>query len=114
MIKPIPFKWHDGRRTFGTVAELGVGNYILKRLLNHRTMRSADVTQGYLHFSADELMELDYIGGKQMGLDKRLYLRWVVSVMKISENYYFHCYKILRYLINEIYTSRQGHGNEKI
>lgn len=58
LIKPIPFKWHDGRRTFGTVAELvGVGNYILKRLLNHRTMRSADVTQGYLHFSADELME---------------------------------------------------------
>ncbi|MEH4262780.1 integrase family protein [Klebsiella aerogenes] len=58
LLKPIPFKWHDGRRTFGTVAELvGVGNYILKRLLNHRTMRSADVTQGYLHFSADELME---------------------------------------------------------
>lgn len=58
MVQPIPFKWHDGRRTFGTVAELvGVGNYILKRLLNHRTMRSADVTQGYLHFSADELME---------------------------------------------------------
>ncbi|WP_159204038.1 tyrosine-type recombinase/integrase, partial [Klebsiella pneumoniae] len=51
LLKPIPFKWHDGRRTFGTVAELvGVGNYILKRLLNHRTMRSADVTQGYLHF----------------------------------------------------------------
>lgn len=58
LLKPIPFKWHDGRRTFGTIAELvGVGNYILKRLLNHRTMRSADVTQGYLHFSADELME---------------------------------------------------------
>lgn len=58
LLNPIPFKWHDGRRTFGTVAELvGVGNYILKRLLNHRTMRSADVTQGYLHFSADELME---------------------------------------------------------
>ena len=58
LLKPIPFKWHDGRRTFGTVAELvGVGNYILKRLLNHRTMRSSDVTQGYLHFSADELME---------------------------------------------------------
>lgn len=58
LLKPIPFKWHDGRRTFGTVAELvAVGNYILKRLLNHRTMRSADVTQGYLHFSADELME---------------------------------------------------------
>nr|WP_237028818.1 MULTISPECIES: integrase family protein [Pectobacterium] len=58
LFHPIPFKWHDGRRTFGTVAELvGVGNYILKRLLNHRTMRSADVTQGYLHFGADELME---------------------------------------------------------
>ncbi|WP_417642198.1 tyrosine-type recombinase/integrase [Enterobacter kobei] len=58
MVQPIPFKWHDGRRTFGTVAELvGVGNYILKRLLNHRTMRSADVTQGYLHFGADELLE---------------------------------------------------------
>ncbi len=58
MLQPIPFKWHDGRRTFGTVAELvGVGSYILKRLMNHRTMRSADVTQGYLHFGADELME---------------------------------------------------------
>lgn len=58
MLQPIPFKWHDGRRTFGTVAELvGVGSYILKRLMNHRTMRSADVTQGYLHFGADELLE---------------------------------------------------------
>lgn len=58
LLQPIPFKWHDGRRTFGTIAELvGVGNYILKRLLNHRTMRSADVTQGYLYFSADELRE---------------------------------------------------------
>ncbi|HHP7612939.1 TPA: integrase, partial [Escherichia coli] len=26
-------------------------------LMNHRTMRSADVTQGYLHFGADELLE---------------------------------------------------------
>lgn len=58
VLQPIPFKWHDARRTFGTVAELvGVGSYILKRLMNHRTMRSADVTQGYLHFGADELME---------------------------------------------------------
>lgn len=58
LLQPIPFKWHDARRTFGTIAELvGVGSYILKRLMNHRTMRSADVTQGYLHFSADELME---------------------------------------------------------
>lgn len=58
MLQPIPFKWHDARRTFGTVAELvGVGSYILKRLMNHRTARSADVTQGYLHFGADELQE---------------------------------------------------------
>lgn len=25
--------------------------------MNHRTMRSADVTQGYLHFGADELLD---------------------------------------------------------
>lgn len=55
---PIRFTCHDARRTFGSVAELaGVGSYILKRLLNHKTFRSADVTQGYLHFSADELLE---------------------------------------------------------
>lgn len=55
---PISFTCHDARRTFGSVAELvGVGSYILKRLMNHKTMRSADVTQGYLHFSADELQE---------------------------------------------------------
>ena len=55
---PIRFTCHDARRTFGSVAELaGVGSYILKRLLNHKTFRSADVTQSYLHFSADELME---------------------------------------------------------
>lgn len=54
----ISFTCHDARRTFGSVAELaGVGAYILKRLLNHKTFRSADVTQGYLYFSADELME---------------------------------------------------------
>lgn len=58
MLKPIPFKWHDARRTFGTVAELvGVGNYILKRLMNHRTQRSSDVTQGYIHFAGEELVE---------------------------------------------------------
>lgn len=58
MFKPISFKWHDARRTFGTAAELaGVGSYILKRLMNHRTLRSADVTQGYLHFGADELLK---------------------------------------------------------
>lgn len=54
----ISFSFHDARRTFGSVAELvGVGSYILKRLMNHRTVRSADVTQGYLHYSADELRE---------------------------------------------------------
>lgn len=57
-LMPIEFKCHDARRTYGTVAELaGVGSYILKRLMNHRTVRSADVTQGYLHFGADELQE---------------------------------------------------------
>lgn len=57
-VQPINFTCHDARRTFGSVAELaGTGQYILKRLMNHRTMRSADVTQGYLHFSADELQE---------------------------------------------------------
>lgn len=54
----LSFTCHDARRTFGSVAELvGVGQYILKRLMNHKTLRSADVTQGYLHFSADELYE---------------------------------------------------------
>lgn len=84
MFQPIPFKWHDARRTFGTVAELvGVGSYILKRLMNHRTMRSADVTQGYLHFGADELLEpatiieravLEYAGlvESKRGIDSHL------------------------------------------
>lgn len=84
MLQPIPFKWHDARRTFGTVAELvGVGSYILKRLMNHRTMRSADVTQGYLHFGADELLDpatriertiLEYAGlvERKSGLDAQL------------------------------------------
>ncbi|BEN27601.1 integrase [Serratia marcescens] len=57
-LSAIEFKCHDARRTYGTVAELAaVGPYILKRLMNHRTLRSADVTQGYLHFGADELQE---------------------------------------------------------
>lgn len=83
-LQPIPFKWHDARRTYGTVAELvGVGSYILKRLMNHRTLRSADVTQGYLYFGADELQEpaqkiersiLSYSGrvNNPKGLDARL------------------------------------------
>ncbi|MCT7653978.1 hypothetical protein MBH78_02690 [Oceanimonas sp. NS1] len=56
-LKPISFACHDARRTFGSVAELvGVGTYILKRLMNHKSKRD-DVTEGYLSFSADELRE---------------------------------------------------------
>ena len=55
-LPPLEFTCHDARRTFGTVAELAeVGQYTIKRLMNHRTRRSADVTQGYIHFTADEL-----------------------------------------------------------
>lgn len=57
-VPPITFTCHDARRTFGSVAELaGTGSYSLKRLMNHRTVKSVDVTQGYLNFSADELQE---------------------------------------------------------
>ncbi|MDR3105094.1 MAG: integrase family protein [Yokenella regensburgei] len=91
----IAFSMHDARRTFGSVAELvGVGSYILKRLMNHRTMRSADVTQGYLHFSADELQEpaakieraiLEHAGliEKAGGLDSQLLA--VMGVMTEEE-----------------------------
>ena len=55
-LAPLEFTCHDARRTFGTVAELAeVGQYTIKRLMNHRTMRSADVTQGYIYFTAEEL-----------------------------------------------------------
>lgn len=55
---PVNFKYHDARRTFGSAAALaGLGHDLIKRLLNHRTLRSADVTEGYLHFGADELQE---------------------------------------------------------
>jgi len=50
--------WHDLRRTYATLAEsVGVGGYTLKRLLNHRTKRTNDVTAGYVVLSADELRE---------------------------------------------------------
>ena len=50
--------WHDLRRTYATLAEsIGVGGYTLKRLLNHRTRRTNDVTAGYVILSADELQE---------------------------------------------------------
>lgn len=80
----ISFSCHDARRTFGSVAELvGVGPYVLKRLMNHKTLRSADVTQGYLYYSSDELLEpakkvehaiLEHAGRieKTSGLDAQL------------------------------------------
>lgn len=59
--KPIEFTCHDARRTFATLAELsGVGTYILKRLMNHKSARnykSPDQTQGYLIFPVEELLE---------------------------------------------------------
>lgn len=55
---PIEFTCHDARRTFATLAELsGVGTYILKCLMNHRTGRTSDVTQGYITLPVEELME---------------------------------------------------------
>ncbi|CAH5072495.1 hypothetical protein AI3007V1_0620 [Klebsiella pneumoniae] len=58
---PIEFTCHDARRTFATLAELsGVGTYILKRLMNHKSARnykSSDQTQGYLIFPVEELLE---------------------------------------------------------
>lgn len=57
-LPPVNFKYHDARRTFASAAALaGIDGKLLKRLLNHRTLRSADVTDGYLHFGADELLE---------------------------------------------------------
>ncbi|MEE1673623.1 site-specific integrase [Agarivorans aestuarii] len=53
---PINFRSHDLRRTFASVAEsASVGAYTIKRLMNHKTSKSPDVTQGYVVFSADEL-----------------------------------------------------------
>ena len=54
----VAFQFPDALRTYGSAAALaGLDQYIIKRLMNHRTARSADVTQGYLHFGADELQE---------------------------------------------------------
>jgi integrase len=76
--------WHDLRRTYGTLAEsIGVGGYTLKRLLNHRTRRTNDVTAGYVILSADELQEpanrveqsiLEHAGliDKKQGIDATL------------------------------------------
>lgn len=56
--REIEFTCHDARRTFATLAELsGVGTYVLKSLMNHKTERSSDVTQGYIALPVEELME---------------------------------------------------------
>jgi integrase len=50
--------WHDLRRTFGTLAEsIGVSSYTLKRLVNHKASKSADVTAGYIVLDYEELIE---------------------------------------------------------
>ncbi|WP_164095361.1 tyrosine-type recombinase/integrase [Serratia marcescens] len=57
-LKAIAFTCHDARRTYATIAELsGVGTYILKRLMNHKTGRSSDVTQGYISLPVEEIIE---------------------------------------------------------
>lgn len=54
----INFTCHDARRTYATIAELsGVGTYILKRLMNHRSGRTSDTTQGYISLPVEELIE---------------------------------------------------------
>ncbi|MBG6242927.1 MAG: DUF4102 domain-containing protein [Candidatus Symbiopectobacterium sp. Dall1.0] len=56
--RSIEFTCHDARRTFATLAELsGVGTYILKRLMNHKSGRTSDVTQGYISLPVEELIE---------------------------------------------------------
>ncbi|CAH9062352.1 hypothetical protein PSECIP111951_02672 [Pseudoalteromonas holothuriae] len=56
-LSDVKFSLHDLRRTYISIAEsLGVGNYTLKRLLNHRTSRD-DVTGGYTILTAEELRE---------------------------------------------------------
>mgnify|MGYP002713018727 CR=1 FL=1 len=52
----IYFTIHDLRRTFITIAEsLGIRDYTLKRLLNHRS--SGDVTDGYIMTDVERLRE---------------------------------------------------------
>ncbi|MEZ9133527.1 hypothetical protein BCV02_16545 [Vibrio breoganii] len=48
--------FHDMRRTFSSIAEsVGVGTYMIKRLVNHKMGESWDVTEKYMHFSASDL-----------------------------------------------------------
>ena len=52
----VPFTIHDLRRTFITVAEgLDISSYSIKRLVNHKTLDSIDVTAGYVVSDIDRL-----------------------------------------------------------
>jgi integrase len=53
----IDFSLHDLRRTFTTTAEsINIGQYMIKRLLNHKSRRD-DVTAGYVVLTPEELRE---------------------------------------------------------
>ena len=48
-LSEIPFSLHDLRRTFITIGEsLDISHYTLKRLVNHKSIESQDVTAGYI------------------------------------------------------------------
>lgn len=54
----INFTCHDARRTFATLAESSrVGTYTLKRLMNHKSGSTSDVTRDYINFPVEELVE---------------------------------------------------------
>jgi integrase len=49
---------HGLRRTFASIGEeVGVGTYTLKKLMNHRTGVSSDITQQYAQLSIEQLRE---------------------------------------------------------
>jgi integrase len=52
----ITFTYHDLRRTFSSVANsLNIGSYTIKKLVNHATDESNDVTEGYVQVSFEDL-----------------------------------------------------------
>jgi integrase len=52
----VTFTIHDLRRTFLTIAEsLDIGQYTLKRLVNHKTGENNDITAGYIVVNMDRL-----------------------------------------------------------
>ena len=54
----VNFKMHDLRRTFLTIAEsLDISSYALKRLANHSTGPSRDVTEGYIITDVERLRD---------------------------------------------------------